>query len=57
MVTALLDQGPTLSGLTEHRVVPWEALPGRMAGDDDGGWHVTDGLPDVPLGVTVQATR
>lgn len=57
MVTALLDQGPTLSGLTEHRVVPWEALPGRMAGDDDGGWHVTDGLPDVPLGVNVQATR
>jgi len=28
-----------------------------MAEDDDGEWHVTDGLPDVPLGVTVQATR
>lgn len=57
IVTALLDQGLTLTGLTEHRTVPWEALPGRMAGDDDGEWHVTDGLADVPLSFTVQATR
>ncbi|NWJ73333.1 class I SAM-dependent methyltransferase [Pseudonocardia sp. ICBG1122] len=55
IVTALLDQGLTLTGLTEHRTVPWEALPGRMAEDDDGEWHVTDGLPDVPLSFTVQA--
>ena len=30
IVTALLDAGMTITGLTEHDSVPWEALPGQM---------------------------
>jgi hypothetical protein len=28
-VTALLDAGLVMTGLTEHDSVPWEALPGQ----------------------------
>ena len=30
VVTALLDAGMQLTGLTEHQSVPWQALPGQM---------------------------
>ncbi|HEX5201214.1 class I SAM-dependent methyltransferase [Paractinoplanes rhizophilus] len=57
VVTAVLDAGMTLTGLIEHRSVPWEALPGRMHELPDGEW-VLDEEPDrLPLTYTLQAVR
>ena len=30
IVQALLDEGMMITGLVEHRSVPWDALPGQM---------------------------
>jgi hypothetical protein len=57
VVAAVLDAGMTLTGLIEHRSVPWEALPGRMHELPDGEW-VLDEEPDrLPLTYTLQAVR
>jgi SAM-dependent methyltransferase len=42
IVTALLDQGLRLTGLTEHDSVPWEALPGQMEPLPGGEWRLAD---------------
>jgi SAM-dependent methyltransferase len=42
IVTALLDAGMQLTGLTEHDSVPWEALPGKMERVDDSEWRLAD---------------
>jgi SAM-dependent methyltransferase len=36
IVQALLDEGLEITGLTEHRSVPWEALPGQMVDVGNG---------------------
>ena len=55
-VTAL-DAGLDLTGLVEHDSVPWEALPGRMMGDDRGEWSVVDHPERIPLSYTLQASQ
>jgi SAM-dependent methyltransferase len=57
VVTAVLDAGMTLTGLVEHRSVPWEALPGRMRRLDDGEWQVADRPDRLPHTYTLQALR
>src|SRR5262249_12889563 len=42
IVTALLDEGMTLTGLVEHDSVPWNALPGQMEDIGGGEWRLTD---------------
>jgi SAM-dependent methyltransferase len=54
IVTALLDRGLALTGLTEHRSVPWEALPGRMV-EHDGEWSLVEHGERLPLTYTLQA--
>lgn len=57
IVTALLDHGLRLDRLIEHTSAPWQALPGQMQRDADGEWHLTDGLPRLPLTYTLRATK
>ena len=57
-VTALLARGFELTGLVEHRSVPWDALPGRMAVDGDlGEWSLTEHGERLPLSYTLQARK
>ncbi|BFU43606.1 class I SAM-dependent methyltransferase [Krasilnikovia sp. MM14-A1004] len=57
IVTAVLAAGLTVTGLVEHRSVPWEALPGRMRRDDAGEWQLTDSPERLPHTYTLQAVR
>ncbi|MEV6554982.1 class I SAM-dependent methyltransferase [Nocardia sp. NPDC051756] len=57
IVTALLHAGLTITGLTEHRTVPWEALPGMMTRGQGDEWHLTEHPERLPLSFTVQARK
>jgi hypothetical protein len=56
IVTALLDAGLTVTGLTEHNSVPWNALPGVMT-ESGGEWRLTDSPARLPCSYTLQAVR
>ena len=55
--TALTDAGMAVTGLVEHRSVPWTPLPGRMTRVDGGEWVLTDRPERLPLSYTLQAVR
>ena len=57
IVSALLDAGLTVTGLAEHRSVPWEALPGSMTRGDDGEWRLNERSERLPLSYTIQAVK
>ena len=57
IVTALIDHEMTITGLTEHQSVPWEALPGQMTKGDLGEWHLTDRPWRLAHTYTLQARR
>ena len=57
IVTALLDQGLTITGLTEHECVPWEALPGQMEELPDGEYRLREHPERLPATFTLQAVR
>ncbi len=57
IVSALLATGLTLTGLTEHRSVPWNALPGRMTCDEHDEWRLIEHPERVPLSYTLQARK
>jgi SAM-dependent methyltransferase len=57
VVTALLDEGLTLTQLLEHDSVPWEALPGRMDRLAGGEWRLTDRPWRLAHSYTLQATK
>ncbi|MGO8882663.1 MAG: class I SAM-dependent methyltransferase [Streptosporangiaceae bacterium] len=56
IVTALLENGMTITSLTEHDSVPWEALPGHMEHGADDEWRLTDRPWRLPLTYTLTAT-
>ena len=57
-VTALLGRGFELTGLVEHRTVPWEALPGRMVRDAEfDEWRLLEHPERLPLTYTLQARK
>jgi SAM-dependent methyltransferase len=56
-VTALIAHGLEVTGLVEHRSVPWEALPGRMVRDDLGEWSMLEHPERLPLSYTLQARK
>ena len=56
-VAALLDAGLTITGLAEHRSVPWEALPGSMTQGELGEWSLTERPERLPLSYTIQAEK
>jgi SAM-dependent methyltransferase len=57
IVTALLEVGMELTGLTEHDSVPWEALPGKMEQVDGGEWRLADRPWRLPHSYTLQAVK
>jgi SAM-dependent methyltransferase len=58
IVSALLANGLAITGLVEHRSLPWNPLPeGQMAKDDDGEWHLVSHPERLPLTYTLQAVR
>ena len=57
IVTALLDAGLTVSGLTEHDSIPRNAIPGRMEPAGGGEWRLSGDTSLLPLTYTVRAVR
>ncbi len=57
IVTALLECGMTITGLVEHRSVPWEALDGLMTDLGGGEWQLTDRPERLPHSYTLQAVK
>jgi SAM-dependent methyltransferase len=55
VVSALLAEGLTLTGLVEHDSVPWESLPGRMVEGDDGEYRLAERPWRVAQTYTLQA--
>jgi SAM-dependent methyltransferase len=56
IVTALLEAGLVVTGLTEHDSVPWNARPGEMD-ESDGEWRMRDRPERFPCTYTLQARR
>jgi len=57
IVTALMNAGMDLTGLTEHDSVPWDALPGQMERIGGGEWRLADRPWRLPHSYTLQAVR
>jgi SAM-dependent methyltransferase len=58
IVTALLSAGMAVTGLAEHRSVPWEALPGKMRRVGElREWTLTDRPERLPHTYTLQAVK
>jgi SAM-dependent methyltransferase len=57
LVTALMDAGLTITGLTEHDSVPWDALPGQMEEIGGGEWRLADRPWRLAHSYTLQAVR
>ena len=57
IVTALLDEGLTITMLVEHDSVPYEALPGRMDRLALGEWRLADRPERLPHTYTLQAVK
>jgi SAM-dependent methyltransferase len=57
IVTALLDHGLDLVGLTEHDSVPWDALPGQMTSDALGEYRLTDRPERLAATYTLRARK
>ena len=57
VVTSLLDARMTITALTEHDSVPWEALPGMMADVGNGEWRLADRPWRLPHSYTLQAVK
>ena len=57
IVTALLDDGMTITQLIEHDSVPWEALPGQMVRGEDEEWRLRARPERLALSYTLQAVK
>ena len=57
IITALLDAGLVITGLTEHDSIPWNGLPGKMTETADGEWRLTTDPARLPHSYTLQALK
>ena len=58
IITALLENGMTLTAFTEHDSVPWNAIPGQMTLDDETGeWRMTRDPRRLAASYTIQALK
>jgi SAM-dependent methyltransferase len=58
IVTALLAAGLTVTGLTEHDSVPWNAIPGQMVHDEAvDEWRMKDTPERIAASYTLQAVK
>jgi SAM-dependent methyltransferase len=56
-VSAVLAEGMTITGLTEHDSVPWDALPGQMEQVGGGEYRLADRPWRLPHTYTLQAVK
>jgi SAM-dependent methyltransferase len=57
IVAALLDVGLTITDLTEHDSVPWNALPGLMERTELDEWRLIDRPERLAASYTLQAVK
>ncbi|WP_326569164.1 class I SAM-dependent methyltransferase [Amycolatopsis rhabdoformis] len=57
IVTALLAHGLTLTALTEHDSVPWNALPNEMEQVEGREWRLRDNPRRLAASYTMQAVK
>ncbi len=57
IVTALLDEGLTITQLVEHQSVPWNALPGLMEPIGEGEYALREKRWRLPMSYTLQAIK
>ncbi len=57
IVTALLGAGLSITELTEHDSVPWNALPGLMERTELDEWRLIDRPERLAASYTIQAVR
>jgi SAM-dependent methyltransferase len=56
-VTALVDAGMQVTGLTEHDSVPWDAIPGQMERTAKDEWRLADRPWRLAHSYTLQAVK
>jgi len=56
LVSALIDAGLALEFLHEHATLPWPPFPMCRRGPD-GLWRLPDGVPYLPLSVSLRARK
>lgn len=57
IITALLEEGLTITGLVEHDSVPWEAIDDQMDLLPNGEWRLRDRPERLPHSYTLQAVK
>lgn len=57
VISALLNQGMRITGLSEHDSVPWDALPGQMERFDNGEFRLIDRPWRLAHSYTLQAVK
>lgn len=58
IITALLENGMTLTAFTEHDSVPWNAIPGQMTlNEKTGEWRMTRDPRRLAASHTIQAQK
>ena len=57
VATALIDTGMSLTALTEHDSVPWDALPGQMEKVAETEWRLIDRPSRLAHSYTLQAIK
>jgi SAM-dependent methyltransferase len=58
IITALLDNGMTLTAFAEHDSVPWDAIPGQMTLDEETReWRMTKDPHRMAASYTIQAVK
>ena len=56
-VTAVIDAGMEITGLEEHTMVPWDALPGQLETAENGEFQLKDRRERLALTYTLQARK
>lgn len=57
IITALLEEGMTLTGFQEHDSVPWNALPEAMHLTEGGEYRLAEGPRRLAASYTLQAVK
>ena len=57
IITALMEEGLTITAFEEHDSVPWDALPGAMHEDEHGEFRLIDRPERLAASYTLQARK
>ena len=56
ILQAIIDAGLALERIQEHPMLVYQAVP-QMVEGDDGYWRLAEGLPQLPLSVSLRARK